>query len=60
MGRAAAERMASKVVLCRPCRDNNHSECLKRHEGCDCSLRVVLRNTTGFKNVSDDDAHNPG
>jgi hypothetical protein len=52
--------MASKVVLCRPCRDNNHSECLKRHEGCDCSLRVVLRNTTGFKNVSDDDAHNPG
>jgi hypothetical protein len=58
MGRAAAERMASKVVLCRPCRENNHSECLKRYERCDCSLcvccvlpvwKMTQRNTTGLR-----------
>jgi hypothetical protein len=68
MGRADAERMASKMVLCRPCRENNHGECLKPYERCDCSLCVVLRDVARmeddaaqhdrFKNVSDD-AHNP-
>jgi hypothetical protein len=70
MGRANAERMPSKMVLCRPCRENNHSECLMHYERCDCSLCVMLRDVARmeddaaqhdrFKNVSDDDAHNPG
>lgn len=70
MGHADAEPMASKMVLCLPGRENNHSECLKHYERCDCSLCVVLRDVARmeddaaqhdrFKNVRDEEAYNPG
>jgi hypothetical protein len=38
----AVKAMTEIIIICAPCSDNRHEECVRHYERCDCSLCAVL------------------